>query len=192
MHRGHGKSRARIPTVWLLTDARVAEADLARAIERLPRGAALVVRHYALPGPDRRALFARLGARARRRGVVRLLAGDPATARDWGADGHHGPAPRPPGARRAWLHSAPVHDMAQLRAACRAGADAVLISPLMRTRSHPGARPLGPARFAALARLARMPGIALGGVAPRHSALVRRLGAHGFAAIDGLVGRCRR
>jgi len=193
MRHGQGKS-ARIgkalPRVWLMTDPRVTDAALMRAIARLPRGAAIVVRHYHLPPAQRRALFERIARVARRRGCRVLLAGDPATARIWGADGHHGSHGRGViAAGKPWLHSAPAHDARELRRAVRAGADAVLLSPLFATRSHPGAAPLGPARFAALVRHAAMPVIALGGVRPRHAALVRRLGAAGYAAIDGLVGR---
>lgn len=204
MQQGQGKSRRRsttkggartdkrLPRVWLMTDERVGEADLLRAIERLPRGSAIVVRHYALDDVVRRRLFERVRRVARRRGCVMLLAGAPALALAWGADGHHGRARKHRGmgvGAKPWLHSAPVHDSRELLAASRAGADAILLSPLMATRSHPGARPLGAFRFAMLARRSPVPVIALGGVHPRHAALVDRLGASGFAAIDGLVPR---
>lgn len=195
MRQGQGKSRGRIPGIWLMTDERMTPGDLLRAVARLPRGSAVVLRHYGLAPADRQALFVRVGRIARRRGLRLLLAGDAALARAWRADGHHGPGCRPVGtvpARARWLHSAPVHDVRQLRAAVRAGVDAVLVSPLFVTRSHPGAEPLGSARFAALARLSPVPVIALGGVKPRHAGLIRRLGAVGFAAIDGLVPRWRR
>ncbi len=177
-----------IPAVWLMTDERVADADLLRAIARLPRGSAVVLRHYSLPEAARRALFGRVKRAARPRHVRVLLAGEARQARAWGADGHHarsgtGSSGKP------WLHSAPVHNHRELRAAQRAGAGALLLSPLCATRSHPGARPLGAFRFAALARAARVPVIALGGVRPRHAALVRQLGASGYAAIDGLMMR---
>ena len=178
MRQGQGK----IPSIWLMTDERVSEADLLRAIARLPHGSAVVLRHYSLAEDARRALFAQVRRAARRRHARVLLAGDARLARAWGADGHHGRAPGGNG-----LHSAPVHDHRELVRAWRAGADVVLISPLFATRSHPGARPLGAFRFAALARQARVPVIALGGVRPRHAALVRRLGASGYAAIDGLA-----
>jgi thiamine-phosphate pyrophosphorylase len=187
MRQGQGKSRGQIPRLWLMTDERIGEAALLRAIARLPRGAAVVVRHYRLDTAARRALFGAVRRIARRRGLVLLLAGPPAQARRWGAQGHHGRDRATPG--RAWLHSAPAHDHRELVAAIRAGADAVLISPLFATRSHPGARPLGAARFAALARRSPVPVIALGGIRRRHAGLVRKLGAHGFAAIDGLVAR---
>ncbi|MBO9574634.1 MAG: thiamine phosphate synthase [Sphingobium sp.] len=190
MTRGHAKSRLNfrraVPPVWLMTDERVGEGDLVRAIARLPRGSAIVLRHYSLSTGARRALFSRVRRAARRRGAFVLLAGDAHLARTWGADGHHGRSPRGAVAT-PWLHSTPVHNMAELGQAERAGADVLLLSPLFATRSHPGERPLGPARFASLARAAKVPVIALGGVRPRHAALVRRLGAAGFAAIDGLT-----
>lgn len=181
-----------VPPVWLMTDERIVQADLLRAAAHLPRGSAIVLRHYTLDDAARRALFDRLTAIARRRRCLILLAGDPAQAHAWGADGHHGRAPastRTSRMGRRWLHSAPAHDAAELAAAQAAGANVVLLSPLFATRSHPSAAPLGPARFAALARRASIPVIALGGVHPRYARLVRRLGAAGYAAIDGLSGR---
>jgi thiamine-phosphate pyrophosphorylase len=82
-----------------------------------------------------------------------------------------------------------VHDLPQLRRAERQGADLVFISPLFATRSHPGKRPLGPVRFAALASRAHVPVMALGGVGPRHVRLTRMLGASGYGAIDSLIDR---
>lgn len=184
MRQGHAKSRA-IPSIWLLTDERVGEAAILHAARRLPRGAAIILRHYATAEVERRLLFRRIRSITQRRGLVLLLAGDPAMARAWGAQGHHGRASASRG--QGWLHSAPVHDRRELDLAVRAGADVVLLSPLFPTRSHPGAAALGPARFAALARLSPLPVIALGGIHPRHANLVRRLGAQGYAAIDGLV-----
>ncbi|BAK68444.1 putative thiamine-phosphate pyrophosphorylase [Sphingobium sp. SYK-6] len=195
MRQGHGKSRGDVPAIWLMTDERLSEAQLLRAVARLPRGSAVVLRHHATAQTARLALFDRLRTLTLRRGCRLLVAGNPAVARALGADGHHGrvkPSRFSTGRERPWLHSAPVHDQRELRAAVRAGADAVLISPLFATRSHPDARPLGAVRFAALARYSPVPVIALGGVRPHHAALVRRLGAHGFAAIDGLSGYRRR
>lgn len=187
MRQGQGK----IPSIWLMTDERIGNTDLLRAIARMPRGSAVVFRHYSLPEAERRALFAQVRRAARARQCLVLLAGDPGQARAWGADGHHGRTGRPFCTHRNWLHSAPVHDHRELVAAQRAGADALLVSPLFRTRSHPGVRPLGSVRFAGLARMARVPVIALGGVKRRHTRLVRTLCASGYAAIDGLTHFCR-
>lgn len=198
-----GRNQARIgrrtpvPTVWLLTDERIDTAALLKAAARLPRGAGIVLRHYHLTLEHRRALFDALARIARRRGLRLLLAGSVAQAVAWRADGAHGGngerglarRHRPPG----FLRTVPAHDRREVRAAARAGADAAFLSPLFATRSHPGADCLGPGRFAALARDARLPVMALGGVHPRHARLVTRLGASGYGAIDGLVaGQARQ
>ena len=62
-------------------------------------------------------------------------------------------------------------------------ADAVLLSPVFATRSHPGGARLGPLRFRLLAAKSRAPVIALGGM-NHHTA--RRLRSPRWAAIDGL------
>jgi thiamine-phosphate pyrophosphorylase len=80
-----------------------------------------------------------------------------------------------------------VHDRRELRHAERAGVDTVFLSPLFATRSHPGIKPLGAVRFAALARSTSVPVMALGGVAPRNQRQIAMLGATGFGAIDSLT-----
>lgn len=173
-----------LPTLWLMTDERVALDRLLRGAARLPRGSGIVLRHYRTAAGERRALFDALRRIAVRRGLRLFLAGSEGQALAWGADGFHG---RERGKGRLPM-SAPVHDMRELRMAERAGAGVVFLSPLFATRSHPGARALGAFRFSAMARRARVPVMALGGVMPRHVLLVRSLGAVGFGAIDGLSG----
>jgi thiamine-phosphate pyrophosphorylase len=174
-------SLRQLPTLWLMTDERVADDRLLCAVTRLPRGSGIVMRHYSMDEAERRALFKRLKRIAVRRGLILFLAGNESQALAWGAHGSHG------GRGRGRLpHSAPVHDIGQLRAAERSRADFIFLSPLFATRSHPGALPLGAMRFATLARSARVPVMALGGVAMRHRRLIRALGATGFGAIDAL------
>src|SRR3546814_16594870 len=96
---------------------------------------------------------------ARARGFVVVLAGMPGTARRWGADGVHlrqRDAHLAARARRlGLLIMMPVHDAREARQARRAKADAVFISPLHPTRSHPGAPALGRAAWLRPARLSR-------------------------------------
>jgi thiamine-phosphate pyrophosphorylase len=68
----------------------------------------------------------------------------------------------------------------------RAGADAVFVSPVFATASHPGAPTLGPMRFGLLAKRLPLPVIALGGMDARRFRRLKPLGAHGWAAIDAL------
>ncbi len=173
MHRCHP-----VPRVVLLSDARN-DHRLESAISRLPRGSALVFRHYHLPPVARRARFEVLRRLCVRRGVLVITAGE---ARGWRADGHYG---APQELRRpAGLHLATVHSLAEIGAAVRARASAILLSPVHPTRSHPGAPVLGPLRFLMLAQRSPLPVIALGGMTKRRAA---RLPVWGWAAIDGLA-----
>ncbi|MDX3900581.1 MAG: thiamine phosphate synthase [Sphingobium sp.] len=181
------RHRKKPPLLWLMTDERIETAALLAAADRLPRGkAGIVFRHYRTPAGKRRALFARLAAIARRRRLLLLLGGGAREAVAWKADGWHGRGERGRSAGRPMIHSAPAHDAKEIKAARRGGADLVFLSPLFHTRSHPGARTLGRVRFAALAREAAMPVIALGGVGRHHRRGLKALGASGWAAIDGL------
>ncbi|ANU06964.1 Regulatory protein TenI [Paraurantiacibacter namhicola] len=178
----HPQSRF-LPPRWLLSDQRN-DTVLERALERLPEGGGFIYRHYHLPPQQRLARFRQLAAIARRRGHWVVLADSALTAREWGADGIYG-APRSLYPTRDLLTLATAHDMAEVAQANRMHADAVLISPVFATQSHPGADVLGPMRFRRLAAHAAMPVIALGGMTP---ASARRLQWPRWAAIDGLSG----
>ncbi|HEV2746816.1 MAG TPA: thiamine phosphate synthase [Allosphingosinicella sp.] len=162
--------RQPLPRLWLMTDERQGEA-LWDALHALPKGAGVVFRHYALPAPERQALFERVRRLARGRSLVLLAAGAPLL----GARGTHG-------RRGSGVRSASVHNLRQLKAAERAGAELVFLSPVFATRSHPRARPLGPGRFALIAHQAKVPVIALGGMNAERAA--RLGGAHGWGGID--------
>lgn len=169
MHR-----RQPLPRLWLMTDERQGEG-LWKALERLPPGSGIVFRHYSLGRSDRKALFERVRRISRRKRLVLILAGEQIAP----ADGIH--SARGGGRRRAF-RSAPAHSLAEIRAAERAGADMLFLSPVFPTRSHPGARTLGRLRFGLLARQTKLPVIALGGMDKRRA---RGLpGAYGWAAID--------
>ncbi|MBA3676102.1 MAG: thiamine phosphate synthase [Sphingosinicella sp.] len=182
--------RQSLPRLWMMTDERLGD-ELFPALQRLPRGAGIVFRHYSLDPKARRKLFLRVRKHARARGLQLMLAGSPQMAEAWGADGSHGPAQA--GSRRL-PRSASVHNRAELRAAERGGADFIFVSPVFQTRSHPGADALGPVRFGLLAGRARSPVIALGGM---NAVRARRLAGFqiwGWGAIDAWnsVARLRR
>ncbi|HYD24857.1 MAG TPA: thiamine phosphate synthase [Croceibacterium sp.] len=176
------RARQSLPDLWLLSDERN-DAALEQALGRLPRGSGFIYRHYHLPNGERIARWFDLRAVARRRGHLVVLADSSLTAREWGADGLYG-APRAlyPTAV-GLLRLATAHSLRDIGEANRLGADAMLLSPVFPTRSHPDARFLGPLRFRALAARARMPVIALGGVT---ADAARRLAWPRWAAIDGL------
>lgn len=171
-----------LPALWLISDARN-DAGLERALAALPRESGFIYRHYHLPDGERLARFRVLRRIAKARGHCVILADSALTAREWGADGTYG-APRSlyP-RRRGMIHLATAHDLRELGLAARLGADAALLSPVFPTRSHPGGAVLGPAGFRLLARQAKLPVIALGGIT---AARARGLRWTRWAAIDGL------
>lgn len=176
-------SRAKpLPDLWLISDARN-DAGLEQALMRLPRGSGFIYRHYHLDGPDRWERFRALRRVAQGRDHTIILADSALTATEWGADGIYG-APRALWPRRhGLLHLATAHNLTEIGLANRYGADAVLLSPVFPTRSHPGGKVLGPTQFRLLAKHSQVPVIALGGM-DNHQ--VRALKWPRWAAIDGL------
>lgn len=184
-----------LPPLLLLTDDARGPEPLAAAA-RLPGGCGVVLRSYGMAAEDRLALARRLAAVCRSRGLVFLVAGDVALASAVGADGLHlaeGVARHGVLApalawrrRRGALLTVACHGQGALRRATAIGADAALLSPVFPTRSHPGAKPVGPLRFAAWCRRAPLPVYALGGV---RVDLARRLvgsGVIGVATVGGV------
>lgn len=173
-----------LPALWLLSDARN-DGALETALGNLPRGNGFIFRHYHLGKNERHDRFLDLARIARARGHTVVLADSSHTARQWGADGVYGAARSLRPRRAGLLRLATAHDAREIAFANRIRADGVLLSPVFATRSHPGGTVLGPARFRLLARLARMPVIALGGMDARRAL---SLGHTRWAAIDGLSG----
>jgi len=182
------KRHPALPSICIVSDARN-DDWLERALAHLPRGSGLIFRHYHLSPAERRARFAALRKQARMRGQVVVLAGPSVQATRWGADGAYG-APAALGRARGGLRLATAHSLREIAQAVRAGADAILLSPVFPTRSHPGGRTLGRVRFRLLAARSRLPVIALGGMdAARARALRHPL----WAAIDAFAtAKCVR
>ena len=175
-----------------MTDASRVAAPAAD-IARLQPGDAVIVRDY--DRSDRAARARALKRLCRRRRLRLLIAGDARLARAIGADGLHLPDAlvAVPGWRRlrrpGWLVTAAAHSHRAIARAFARGVDAVLVSPVFPTASHPGGRPLGVCRFARLCRLSPLPVYALGGI---NAWTVRRLtglpiaGIAGISAVAGL------
>lgn len=166
--------RQSLPLLWLLSDARN-DAGIEQALRALPKGSGFVFRHYHLDHEARCARFDGLAAVAREQGHVVILAGD----EDWGADGSYGA----PGHGGTGLRLLTAHDGDELHAAIADGADAVFLSPVFPTASHPGAATLGVHGFHVLAQQSPVPVIALGGMTYERA---RELDWPRWGAIDGL------
>lgn len=172
MHR-----RQPLPRLWLMTDERQGDG-LWEALERLPRGSGVVFRHYSLARDERRRLFEQVRRVARRRRLLLLTGG-----RGLRGDGVHG-------GRGKGLRSASAHNLRELKAAERSGAQLIFLSPAFPTRSHPNARALGRLRFALIAHQARLPVIALGGMDGRKARRLPHI--YGWAGIDAWTAQKRK
>ncbi|MGB8275676.1 MAG: thiamine phosphate synthase [Alphaproteobacteria bacterium] len=193
-----GVGAVALPPLILVTDEDRLPEPLGTAA-RLPKGSALILRHR--DRRRRRALALRLSGLCRERGLVLLVADDPTLAHDVDAGLHLserrllGPVHRGtggPARQRGRLLTAAAHSMRALVLAARRGVGAVLLSPVFETASHPGRRPLGPCRFAALARRSPVPVYALGGLTGSTARRIQATEAVGIAALGAFMGRSAR
>ena len=175
-----------LPALFFVTDA-LRIPDPVPIAQTLPRGTGIILRHYDVP--ERAALARRLAALARSRGLVLLIAADPRLARAVHAQGVHWPEMLMHRARRphSGLVTVAAHDAKALIRARSVGADAALLSPVFATRSGAHKHPLGPLRFAALARMSPVPVYALGGISESSARRLLHSGAAGLAAVDAFL-----
>lgn len=149
--------------------------DPRAAARALPKGSLVILRGTALRFAREMRVI---------RGLRLLIANDGALAARVGADGLHLSEARAHEAAHwrarhpSWLITAAAHSLR----ATTAQADAVLLSPVFETRSHPGAASLG-LRALTIARQAPVPAYALGGV---DVVTVRRLKGGAFAGIAAI------
>lgn len=163
-----------LPTLFIIADSQLQQ--------NLQRGA-IIIRDYDHP---QREAYAR-GIIAQAKGPV-LVAGDVELARRVKARGVHVPEwqlsrlPRRLFCPRGWIVTAACHNLKAIKKAERHGLiQAVLVSPVLATQSHPDAEPLGFIRFGLLVRQSRLPVIALGGLKRQKMAQIRGVGGYGIA-----------
>ncbi|MBT3792594.1 MAG: thiamine phosphate synthase [Rhodospirillales bacterium] len=163
-------------------------------LENLPAGAGVIYR----PGATNLdqgsvALGQKIRDACRQRGLRFIVSGPAQFALRLQADGQHipqwqmkkgGRMIRP---RKRWIITASCHDVASLIAASRAGADIALLSPVFKTKSHPGARTLGSLKFSALAQASPIPVYALGGIDANTARRLKGADACGIAGIGALA-----
>lgn len=156
----------------------------------LDNGVSLIqVRERDMP-PAQLTAFARdVVSVAHHSGARVLVNGDIGIAREAGADGMHLQSEQLMRCRTRpdieWL-GASCHNREELLRAAELGADLAVLSPVLPTRSHPGAATLGWQRFAELCLDMPMPVFALGGMRTDMINTAMTHSAHGVALLSGI------
>jgi thiamine-phosphate pyrophosphorylase len=173
-----------LPVLVLMTDEARLKDPLAAA-RALPKGSMVIVRSR--DAARRRDLALALREIARVQSLFLVIAGDVALAARIGADGVHLPETRigeaaAIRARHTMLVTAAAHSFAAIRRA--EYVDALILSAVFPTASHPGRAALGAVRANLMVRQAPVPVYALGGITGRNARLLA--GFCGIAAIGAL------
>jgi thiamine-phosphate pyrophosphorylase len=172
-----------LPRALFLTDP-TRTPDILGVVGHMPRGFGVIWRHH---GDIDLAFGHRLARLCRQRGLILLVSADPQLAARIGAAGVHWPEKRLTGARRhRGIETAAAHSSAAINRARQVGVDAVLLSAVFPSRSPSAGPAIGSLRFRLMARNARLPVYALGGVNAGNAASAMHHAA-GWAAIDAVI-----
>jgi 8-oxo-dGTP diphosphatase len=178
-----------LPSLYAISNAAELGVDefLRRLEAALTNGLRLVqLREKNLARDESRELARRVVAMAHAHGAKVLLNGDVELAQEVGADGV-----QLTGAQLAQLSERPAvdwcaascHNTEELHRAEALGCDFVLLSPVLPTKSHPGAPHLGWESFAAIAAGSSIPVYALGGLTHDDMQAAWQHGGHGIALL---------
>jgi len=183
------KNRLVSPKLWLMTDPRIDDQPL-KTIRNMPRGSAMIFRHYHLDTAEREMLFIKVRRAARRRGHLVLVAGSHSLARKWKADGVHNNIDRL-SKLNGLIKSAAVHSVKEALSARARNATFILISPVFPTASHVGGKTLGLTEFRSIAEVSQNHAVALGGIDRKRAIRLKKIYPKlaGWAAIDSIAGQ---
>jgi thiamine-phosphate pyrophosphorylase len=183
------------PPLLLVTDRRQARRPLKGIVaEALRAGCRWVsLREKDLPQDEQILLARTLAPLARAHGATLMLHGEAALAELAGADGVHLPAGVDPVASRALvgtgkLMGVSIHTVTEAEAIDPAVVDYVLAGPAFETASKPGYGPeIGRKGLAEIARAARVPVLAIGGINTARVGELIAAGAAGVAVMGGVM-----
>lgn len=186
-----GIAPVKLPRLYAITgEARSCPDWWGRFESMLAAGCSLVQLRCKYDGPrDLETRARRVSDMCQAAGATLLLNGPVELVRRLDLAGVHLPSAylmtleeRPVSARR--LVGASCHAAAELEQAQHIGADFACLSPVLTTRSHPGADTLGLDGFARLVSGCDIPVFALGGLGPTDLGRVREAGGYGVAGIS--------
>lgn len=166
-----------------------------QVIKTLPKNSIIIIREYDLDEESREIFAKNIISLARPRGLKILAAKSFSLARKIKADGVHFSDRdilplqffKKKSFPKNFIFSFAAHDFRVLN---KIKADMIFLSPIFATSSHPDTKPLGLRNLAKISLKTRKahyfspPVYALGGVNAQNLKSLRKLGIHGFAAID--------
>ena len=179
----------KLPHLFALTDSNRGPNPI-DLIDRLPKTAGLIFRHYDMP--NRHHLAKSVIRACQKRDILCFIAGDIKLSAHLKADGVHLPEHqlRRPNyglshfKQAGGLVTAATHSLAAGLLAQKQGVDGVFLSPVFPTKSHVGAPHIGLIRFARVARNLKIPVFALGGIDVLQKPLLKNAGAYGLGGIS--------
>jgi thiamine-phosphate pyrophosphorylase len=183
------------PPLLLVTDRHQARLPLAEVVTAaLVAGCRWVsLREKDLSADDQIALARTLLPSTRRHGARLTVHGDAAMAKACGADGVHLPAGGDPVRSRALLGpdrliGVSIHTITEAEAIDPRAVDYAIAGPAYETASKPGYGPeIGRKGLAEIARVARVPVLAIGGINVARVAEVLAAGPLGVAVMGGVM-----
>ena len=183
------------PPLLLVTDRRQARRPLAEVVvAALTAGCRWIsLREKDLPEDEQVPLARVLLPLARRHGAILTIHGDAALAKLAGTDGVHLPSGSDPVAARALigpgkLLGVSIHTVPEAEAIDPGVVDYALAGPAFETVSKPGYGPeIGRKGLAEMARAARVPLLAIGGINTVRVAEVIATGCAGVAVMGGVM-----
>lgn len=183
------------PPLMLITDRHQARRSVVEVVAAaLTAGCRWVsVREKDLPESEQIAFARMLAPMVWRHGGKLSLHGDPELAKAASADGVHLPAGRDPAEARKLLGGdklvgVSIHTVTEAEAIDPASVDYAIAGPAFETASKPGYGPeIGRRGLAEIARAARVPIIAIGGLTANRAAEVLASGPVGIAVMGGVM-----
>jgi thiamine-phosphate pyrophosphorylase len=184
-----------VPPLLLVTDRRQARRPLAEIVgQALDTGCRWIsLREKDLPDDEQVPLARSLLPMTRRHGALLMIHGEATLAKLAGTDGVHLPAGSDSAVARAALGAdkligVSIHSVSEVEALDPAVVDYALAGPAFETESKPGYGPeIGRKGLAEMARAARVPLLAIGGINTVRVAEVIATGCTGVAVMGGVM-----
>tara|TARA_E500000331_G_C16956591_1_gene582975 strand:+ start:51 stop:692 length:642 start_codon:yes stop_codon:yes gene_type:complete len=188
------RKKIKKPFLFFMTDIK-RTMDLFETIKTLPKGCILIFRHY--EHKDRHKLAKCVVTACRQAQIFCLISNDIHLATRLNANGVHFPEyalhkiNKRPRTKKHMVLTAAAHSFATTLKAQKLGFDAVLLSPVYNSESHPNEPTMGHRKLASICSLTKIPIIALGGINTKNITQLINAGVTGFAGI-GIFSKLKK